>query len=67
MIALRTDNDWRYKERSTGSLFQWNDRNFNANYGGDGPATHVNTPANTPNARAMAMIGDNQDAWIYLK
>ena len=34
MIALRTDNDWRYKERSTGSLFQWNDRNFNANYGG---------------------------------
>ena len=34
VIALRTDNDWRYKERSTGSLFQWNDRNFNANYGG---------------------------------
>ena len=25
VIALRTDNDWRYKKRSTGSLFQYND------------------------------------------
>ena len=28
----------------------------------DGPATHVNTPASTPNARAMAMMGDSQEA-----
>ncbi len=34
VIAVRVDNDWRYKERSTGSTFQWNDQNFNANYGG---------------------------------
>ena len=34
VIAVRTDNNWDYKERSTGSKFQWNDRNFNANYGG---------------------------------
>ncbi len=34
VIAVRTDNDWRYKERATDSVFQWNDRNFNANYGG---------------------------------
>ncbi len=34
VVAVRTDNDWRYKERSTGSGYQWNDRNFNANYGG---------------------------------
>lgn len=34
VIAVRTDNSWRYKERATGSTFQWNDRNFNANYGG---------------------------------
>lgn len=34
VIAVRTDNNWRYKERATGSGFQWNDRNFNANYGG---------------------------------
>lgn len=33
-IAVRTDNDWRYKEKATNSIFQWNDRNFNANYGG---------------------------------
>lgn len=34
VIAVRIDNDWDYKERSTGTTFQWNDRNFNANYGG---------------------------------
>lgn len=34
IMAVRVDNSWRYKERSTGSGFQWNDRNFNANYGG---------------------------------
>lgn len=34
VIAVRTDNSWTYKERSTGSAFEWNDRNFYANYGG---------------------------------
>jgi beta-galactosidase/beta-glucuronidase len=34
VIAVRVDNSWDYKERATGSKFQWNDRNFNANYGG---------------------------------
>jgi len=33
-IALRIDNDWKYKEQETGSTFQWNNNNFNANYGG---------------------------------
>jgi beta-galactosidase len=34
VIAVRVNNSWAYKERSTGSPFQWNDINFNANYGG---------------------------------
>ncbi|WP_321518898.1 sugar-binding domain-containing protein [uncultured Bacteroides sp.] len=34
IIAVRIDNSWNYKEKSTGSNFQWNDKNFNANYGG---------------------------------
>ena len=34
LIEVRTDNDWRYKEQATGSGFQWNSNNFNANYGG---------------------------------
>lgn len=34
VVAIRTDNDWRYREKETNSIFQWNDRNFNANYGG---------------------------------
>lgn len=34
IIAVRTDNDWNYREIVSGSRFQWSDRNFNANYGG---------------------------------
>jgi hypothetical protein len=34
VIAVRVNNSWNYKERATGSSFQWNDRNFYANYGG---------------------------------
>lgn len=34
VIAVRIDNSWTYKERSTGSSYQWNNNNFNANYGG---------------------------------
>ncbi|MBC7784367.1 MAG: DUF4982 domain-containing protein [Burkholderiales bacterium] len=34
VIAVRTDSSWAYKERATGSGYQWADRNFNANYGG---------------------------------
>ena len=34
VIAARIDNDWDYKEKSSGVKFQWSDRNFNANYGG---------------------------------
>ncbi len=34
VIAVKTDNDWKYKEKVSGSGFQWNNNNFNANYGG---------------------------------
>ncbi len=34
VLAVRTDNDWGYRETLSGSRFQWSDRNFNANYGG---------------------------------
>lgn len=34
VIAVRTDNSWNYHEKATGSTFQWNNKNFNANYGG---------------------------------
>ena len=33
-IAVCTDNRRGYKERATGTTFQWNDMTFNANYGG---------------------------------
>ena len=34
IIAARIDNSWNYHEKATGSGFQWNDKNFYANYGG---------------------------------
>lgn len=34
VIAARIDNAWNYHEKATRSGFQWNDKNFNANYGG---------------------------------
>lgn len=34
VVALRIDNDWKYREQKTGSTYQWNNNNFNANYGG---------------------------------
>ena len=34
VMAVRIDNNWNYKERTTGTKYQWSDRNFNANYGG---------------------------------
>ncbi len=34
VLAVRTDNAWDYREQATGQRFQWNDRNFNANFGG---------------------------------
>ncbi|MBQ6916487.1 MAG: DUF4982 domain-containing protein [Prevotella sp.] len=34
IIAVRCDNSWQYRSRKHNSRYQWNDRNFNANYGG---------------------------------
>lgn len=33
-IEVRTDNDWNYHEQQSQSPYQWNNKNFNANYGG---------------------------------
>ena len=34
VIAVRINNDWEYKEKSSNTKYQWSDKNFNANYGG---------------------------------
>jgi beta-galactosidase len=34
VIAARIDNDWDYREKATNTKFQWEDKNFNVNYGG---------------------------------
>ena len=34
VLAVRCDNSWTYHSREYDSRYQWNDKNFNANYGG---------------------------------
>lgn len=34
VVAVRTDNSWKYLERDTQSAFQWNHISFYANFGG---------------------------------
>ena len=34
LLEVRTDNDWNYHEVESKSPYQWNNKNFNANYGG---------------------------------
>ncbi len=34
ILAVRIDNNWDYRERSSNTKLQWNNKNFNANYGG---------------------------------
>ena len=34
VMAVHCDNSWTYRSRKHDSRYQWNDRNFNANYGG---------------------------------
>lgn len=34
VLAVRTDNSWEYHEQATKTKYQWEDKNFNANYGG---------------------------------
>ena len=34
VLAVKTDNSWDYRQQATGSRYQWNDKNFYANYGG---------------------------------
>lgn len=34
VLAVRVDNSWNYHEQTSGSTFQWNNKNFYCNYGG---------------------------------
>jgi hypothetical protein len=34
VLAVRTDNRWTYREKSSGVTVQWNNNNFHSNFGG---------------------------------
>jgi beta-galactosidase len=46
VLAARIDNSWDYREKATNQKFQWEDKNFNANYGGISKNVYLHiTPA----------------------
>ncbi|MFB6340885.1 glycoside hydrolase family 2 protein [Saccharicrinis sp. FJH62] len=46
VVSVRTDNSWDYRERFYNQRYQWNDRNFNANYGGIPKNVYLYTTGN---------------------
>lgn len=53
VLAVRTDNAWDYRERATKGRYQWNDKNFNANYGGI-PKTSASTSSTASTRRSRS-------------
>ncbi len=43
VLAVRVDNSWDYREKATNTKYQWNDKNFYANYGGINKNVYLHT------------------------
>lgn len=64
VIAVRVDNSWDYKERATGTPFQWNNRNFNANYGG--LPKHVHLHLTNPLYQTLPLYSNLKTTGVYV-
>jgi len=67
VIALRIDNNWKYKERSTGSAFEWNNSNFNANYGGIPKNVFLHVTGKTYQTLPLYSFLKTTGVYIYAK
>ncbi|MEJ2883216.1 glycoside hydrolase family 2 protein [Pedobacter sp. GR22-6] len=65
VLAVRTDNAWNYKEKSTNSGYQWNDRNFNANYGGLSKNVRLHTTGKTYQTLPLYTALNTKGVYIY--
>ena len=64
MIAVRTDNSWDYRERATNTKFQWEDKNFNANYGGISKNVYLHV---TPEIyQTLPLFSNLQTTGVYI-
>ncbi|GEM_PF-360346 len=64
VVAVRTDNAWDYRERSTNQRYQWNDRNFFANYGGI--TKHVRLHVADPLHQTLPLVNGLGTTGVYV-
>jgi len=64
VIAARVDNSWDYKEKATGSAFEWNDRNFYANYGGINKSVYLHITDKL--YQTLPLFSDLQTTGVYI-
>jgi len=67
ILAVRIDNSWTYKEKSTNSGYQWNDKNFNANYGGISKNVKLHVMGNTYQTLPLYTTLKTTGTYIYAK
>lgn len=63
-LVVRTDNRWDYRERASGASLQWNNRNFNANYGGIN--RHVNLYVKGPVFQTLPLYSNLGTTGVYV-
>ncbi|WP_238387866.1 sugar-binding domain-containing protein [Pararcticibacter amylolyticus] len=67
VLAVRTDNSWDYHEKASGSRFQWNDKNFNANYGGIAKNVWLHTTGKLYQTLPLFSFLKTRGVYIYAK
>lgn len=67
VMAVRVDNSWQYRERETNSKFQWNDRNFNANYGGLPKNVYLHITGQTYQTLPLFSSLGTQGVYVYAR
>jgi beta-galactosidase len=65
VIAVRIDNAWDYKEQKSGSQYQWNDKNFNANYGGIAKNVKLHVTGKTYQTLPLYTALNTTGSYIY--
>ncbi len=64
-ILVRTDNNWQYRSKEFNTRYQWNDRNFNANYGGIPKNTYLHTTGMVYQTLPLYSTLGTQGVYIY--
>lgn len=67
VIALRIDNSWDYRQKSTNATYRWNDKNFNANYGGIPKNVKLHITAKTYQTLPLYSNLETTGVYVYAK